>query len=332
MNDTSSLQIAVIGAGLMGHGIAQEFAQHGYRVSIYDKDMARRNGVPQRIETNLRLMIKNGLLTDDAIPDILSRIHVTEELEKAVKEALFVVEAVFEDLPLKQSLFHKLDRLCPREVTLASNSSSFTPSQYAQDLRFPERVIGTHYFNPPYLVPLVEIIKGPETSTATLEWTRRLLEGIGKKVVVARKEVPGFIANRIQMALFREALNVVAQGIATPEEVDIAVKNSFGRRLGVMGPFEQCDIIGADLKIAIYRSIAPSLCHRSDPLPPLVDNVEKNTLGMKTGQGFYTWSQEAIRKKTEAVSRWLAALQDIETEEENPSAKEGKPEDKGGEG
>jgi len=332
MTGESSYRIAVIGAGLMGHGIAQEFAQGGFKVSLYDSDATRRERVLDQIETNLHLIAENHVITPDDVPLTLSRIRVMDELETAIRDTHFVIEAVFENLKLKQSIFRRLDGICPEDTILTSNSSSFTPSQYAQDVRFPGRIIGTHYFNPPYLVPLVEVIKGKGTSGKTLEATVKLLRKIGKKVAIVKKEIPGFIANRIQIALFREAFNVVEQGIATPEEVDLAIKNSFGRRLGIMGPFEQCDIIGADLKLAIYEALVPNISNSRAPTPLLAKNVRENNLGMKTGRGFYTWTPHSAQAKNREIRQWLIEMNRLEALIDRPSGEEGKPEDKGEKG
>jgi len=325
MIDTKSFRIAIVGAGLMGHGIAQEFAQHGFQITIFEKDPERRNSVLSQIESNLALLLDEGIVTASEFPKILSRIRVSDSLESAVNQAQFVIEAVFENLELKRSIFKRLDELCPKSVILASNSSSFTPSQYAKGTSSPERILGTHYFNPPYLVPLVEVIKGRETSEKTMKSVVSILEDIGKKIAVVRKESPGFIANRIQIALFREAFNVVEQGIATPEEVDLAIKNSFGRRLGIMGPFEQCDIIGADLKLAIYNALVPHISHSQKPSLLLVRKVNEGSLGMKTGQGFYKWTHAAIQIMNRKLRQWLVSVNRLEKSLETLSVENGEP-------
>jgi len=302
-------RITLIGGGLMGHGIGQEFACHGLSVSIFDDDPATRETVLERIETNLVFIAKNNYLTcDKKIETILDAVQIHDTLETAVENADVVIEAVSENLPLKKDLFKHLDRMCPRNVILASNSSSFTPSQYAEEARYPGRILGTHYFNPPYLIPLVEVVNGKKTTKETLNAMIALLKKVGKKVVVVKKEAPGFIANRIQIALFREAFNVVEQGIATPEEVDMAIKNSFGRRLGVMGPFEQCDIIGADLKLSIYNALVPEISSDTDSSRLLLRQVETGRLGMKTGEGFYRWSQQSRKKVYERIQKMLIAM------------------------
>ena len=334
MIDRSTFSIAVVGAGLMGHGIAQEFAQHGFRVRIFESDTIQRETVRRRIETNLNLLAAQGVIPPEDVAATLSRVRVFDVLETAVAEADLVVEAVFEDLELKQSIFRQLDEMCPPEVILASNSSSFTPSQYAKGTSRPERIVGTHYFNPPYLVPLVEVVRGEATAKETVEKIVFLLRDIGKKVAIVRKESPGFIANRIQVALFREAFNVVEQGIATPEEVDLAIKNSFGRRLGIMGPFEQSDIIGADLKLSIYNALVPHISHSREPSPLLEEKVRKGELGMKTGRGFYPWTEQSIQSMNERLRKWLVGVNRLEADLlSSPSTtEEGKPEDEGEEG
>jgi len=332
MIDRSDFSVAVVGAGLMGHGIAQEFAQHGFRVRIFESEVARRETVQQRVESNLNLLAAQGVFPSEDIATTLSRIRVYDALEPAVKGARLVIEAVFENLELKQSIFQQLDKLCPAEAILASNSSSFTPSQYAKNTSSPERIVGTHYFNPPYLVPLVEVVRGEATAEETVEKVASLLRDIGKKVAIVRKESPGFIANRIQVALFREAFNVVQQGIASPEEVDLAIKSSFGRRLGIMGPFEQCDIIGTDLKLSIYNALIPHISHSKEPSPLLEEKVREGQLGMKTGRGFYQWTEESIQAMNERLRKWLVGVNRLEADLLSSTAEEGKPEDEGKEG
>ncbi len=325
-------RITLIGGGLMGHGIGQEFACYGLEVSIFDDDPAIRETVLERIETNLVFMAKNHLIFEKKIKAILAAVQIHDTLEAAVENADVVIEAISENLPLKKGLFKHLDRVCPRNVILASNSSSFTPSQYAGSINYPDRVLGTHYFNPPYLIPLVEVVKGEKTGEKTLKTMIALLKGIGKRVVVVKKEVPGFIANRIQIALFREAFNVVEQGIASPEEVDMAIKSSFGRRLGVMGPFEQCDIIGADLKLSIYNALVPEIKSDTKPSRLLLRQIKAKKLGVKTGEGFYRWTKNSRKKRYERIQKALIAMNKMDNIFSESSGKNREPEDKGKKG
>ncbi len=295
-------KVAVIGVGLMGHGIAQDFAQAGYEVTINDLSEQHNKQALSNIRSNLDLFAEHGLVTAGEIPGTLARIHSAPDLAQAAHDADFVVEAVFEDLPLKQKIFRELDEACPPHTILASNSSSFTVSKYAPATNRPALVLGTHYYNPPHIVPLVEVIRGDQTAEETVRTTVDLMERVGKKPVVVPRDVAGFIGNRIIAAIFREALSIVEHGIATPQDVDTVVKNSFGRRMAAMGPFEQSDIIGADLLASVMTELFPQIDRSTGPSPVLAKQIEKGEIGMKTGKGFYNWTPESA----EAMRRRLA--------------------------
>jgi len=309
-------KVAVIGVGLMGPGIAQEFAQAGYEVAIKDLTEQENQRALSNIGRNLDLFAEHGLIGANEIPTILSRIHSAPALPKASEDADFVVEAVFEDLPLKQQIFRELDEACPPHAILASNSSSFKVSRYACATKRPEQVLGTHYYNPPHLVPLVEVIKGDETSEETVTTTVDFMTRVGKRPVVIQRDVAGFIGNRIIAAIYREALAIVEQGIATPQDVDIVVKSSFGRRMGVMGPFEQSDIIGADLVAAVMTELFPEIDRSTGPSAVLEKQKEKGELGMKTGKGFYTWTPESMEATRNRIALTLLRMLKEERREE----------------
>ena len=317
--DTQQIRrVAVIGVGLMGHGIAQEFAQAGYEVAINDLTEQITERALSNIRRNLELFAEHGLVCAPEIPTTLSRIHRAPTLRKAAEDADFVVEAVFEDVPLKQQIFRELDEACPPHAILASNSSSFPVSKYAGVTKRPAQVLGTHYFNPPHLVPLVEVIKGDETSEETVVRTAELLGQVGKKPAIVRRDVPGFIAVRLLAALGREAMAIVEQGIATSEEVDTVVKGSFGRRMGVMGPFEHADIVGADLVASVMRQLLPEIDRSTEPSAVLAKQIEKGELGMKTGKGFYTWTPESMETTRNRISLALLRMLKEERQQEKP--------------
>ncbi len=300
--------VAVVGAGLMGHGIAQEFALAGYEVWMQEPTEPRLRQALQSIGANLAMLAEVGLVGEERIAPTLGRLHATTRLEEAGPGADLVIEAVFEDLALKQDVFHRLDSLCPEHTILASNSSSLMPSLLAPVTRRPDRVVGVHYFNPPYLVPAVEIIKGRETSERTLVTLRDLLAGIGKRPLVVRKEVPGFIANRLQWAMFREALSLVESGVAEPQDIDFAVKYGPGRRWAVAGPFEVGEAAGLDLRLSVATQIVPTL-ESSQEVPALLgQKVAEGHLGLKTGEGFYQWTPEAAEELKQRIARALVAM------------------------
>jgi 3-hydroxybutyryl-CoA dehydrogenase len=285
-------RIAVVGAGLMGHGIAQVFALHGHDVAISDSSVAMLETAKDRITANLRD------LGDDV--SAVKRVRICSELVDAVRDADYVVEAVLEDLALKQRLFQEIEAAARPETIFASNTSVIPITAIMRDLRNRQRALGTHWWNPPYLVPLVEVIGTEWTSPTAIEWTIKLHAGVGKTPVQVKKDVPGFVGNRLQHALWRECVALVQNGICDAETVDTVIKESFGRRLAVLGPLENADLVGTDLTLAIHRTVLPDLDRTPGPLPYLEQLVEQGKLGMKSGQGFRKWSpeqQQALRQR-----------------------------------
>src|SRR6185312_112867 len=221
-------RIAVVGAGLMGHGIAQVFALAGHGVTIYDSIVASLDTVKTRILTNLKD------LGDDQ--KAVERVTPVSDLAQAVRDADYVVEAVVEDLPLKQKMFAEIESYVRPDTILASNSSVIPITRIMEGLKQRERALGTHWWNPPYLVPLVEVIETQWTSRPAIDFTMKLHAAAGKKPAHVKKDVPGFIGNRLQHALWREAVALVEHGICDAETVDTVIKSAFGRRLAVLGP------------------------------------------------------------------------------------------------
>jgi len=285
-------RIAVIGAGLMGHGIAQVFALAGHDVRIHDSVMASLDTATSRILANLRD------LGDDE--SAVQRVHPMLQLAAAVREADYVVEAVLEDLPLKQKLFAEIEKHAPSHAILASNTSVIPITKIMEGLRDRSRALGTHWWNPPYLVPLVEVIGTEWTAPAAIEWTIALHKAAGKMPVHVKKDVPGFVGNRLQHALWREAISLVEHGICDAETVDTVIKASFGRRLAGLGPLENADLVGTDLTLAIHRTVLPDIESSPAPSPYLGSLVAEGKLGFKSGEGFRKWSgeqQAALRTK-----------------------------------
>jgi len=278
-------RIAVIGAGLMGHGIAQVFALSGHDVSIHDSVAANLDSVKPRILANLR-----GLGDDVAAVD---RVQPTGDLAAAVHEADYVVEAVLEDLALKQRLFLEVERNVRPHTILASNTSVIPITKIMEGLRDRSRALGTHWWNPPHLVPLVEVVGTQWTSQQAIDWTIDLHKAAGKMPVHVKKDVPGFVGNRLQHALWREAVALVERGICDAQTVDTVVKASFGRRLAVLGPLENADLVGTDLTLAIHKTVLPDIDSRPHPSPYLEALVGAGKLGFKSGEGFRAWSAEA---------------------------------------
>ena len=288
----SKARISVIGAGLMGHGIAQVFALAGHDVTIYDAFAGSLETVKARILANLK-----DLGDDQGAVD---RVTPQGDLAKAVASADYVVEAVLEDLALKQKLFGEIEPLVRPHTILASNTSVIPITAIMQGLERRERALGTHWWNPPFLVPLVEVIETQWTSPATVDFTMKLHAAAGKKPAHVKKDVPGFIGNRLQHALWREAISLVENGICDADTVDEVIKSAFGRRLAVLGPLENADMVGTDLTLAIHQNVLGDIDSRPGPSPYLDKLVKDGKLGFKTGEGFRKWSPEeqtALRAK-----------------------------------
>lgn len=302
-------KVAVIGgAGLMGHGIALEFALAGFHVSLSDVDEDALNRGWDRIHESLQLLQQCGLAKPDTADAALGLIEAGTDLRAAVDDVDVVVESIDENLEQKRAVFRQLDEYCPPHAILTSNSSGFTPSLMAEATTRPQQFLGMHYFNPPYLIPLVEVIRGEQTSDATVELMTSLLKRLGKTPVLVRREVPGFIANRIQAAVWREILHLVADGVATPEDIDLVMTSSIGRRWSVAGPFEITDLAGLDLKQAILTELLPSLASSADVPAILNEKVEQGNLGVKTGNGFRAWTPEKVRDVKERLARALTKI------------------------
>jgi 3-hydroxybutyryl-CoA dehydrogenase len=294
--------IAVLGGGLMGAGIAQVFASAGHSVAVFEPDAAARDSLPARIIAGLNLVGGDR--------SAAANITVHDCLADAVAGAAFVTEAAPEKIDLKRNLFAQLVEHAPREAILASNSSVIPVTRITQDLPTAERMVGTHWWNPAPLIPLVEVIQGERTARATVDMTMELLRRSGKSPAHVRKDLPGFVANRLQHALWREAIAMVAEGVCDAQTLDECVKNSFGRRLEVLGPLENADLVGLDLTLDIHKTMMPELDRHDRPHEYLEAKVACGELGFKTGNGFRSWTEnqkEAVRAGL--ATHLLAALE-----------------------
>jgi 3-hydroxybutyryl-CoA dehydrogenase len=298
-------KIAVVGAGLMGHGIAQVFALQGFSVGLTDINAEALDAAVDNVRANLDLLAGQGIIEETAIGTALERISTTVALEQAVDGADFVVEAVVENLEIKQKIFRQLDAVCPRDVILATNTSVISVTEIAARTRHTSRVVGTHFWNPPYLIPLVEVVRGEQTTDQVMDRTMDILKAVGKHPVRVNKDVPGFVANRLQHALWREAISIVEQGIADAATVDECVKFGFGLRLPVLGPMENSDLVGTDLTLAIHDYILKHLERSPDPSSLLKEIVARGDLGFKTGKGFQQWSAEEIAETHNRLKTYL---------------------------
>lgn len=289
--------IAVLGTGTMGHGIALLSAKAGLNVKMYGRsDESLDRGMSSIISSLNRLTIQ-GTFSEMECQDIISRIRGVKTLEESAEGSDFIIESVAENLELKQDIFRKLDSLCKPEVILASNTSGLSPSEIANVTTHPERVVIAHFWNPPQLIPLVEVVPGEKTSKETMDITSEWIDFIGKKSVKMEKECLGFIGNRLQLALLREAMYIVEQGWAKPEEVDKAMEYGHGRRLSVTGPLCSADLGGLDIFNNISSYLFKDLCNYTETSAILNEKVKENKLGTKSGEGFYKWTKEDIESK-----------------------------------
>ncbi len=291
--------VAVIGAGLMGHGIAQAFTQGGCYVTLYDSDQTVLKQAKERIRLNLKALAQKGLEEEGRVDEILARIMPIADLAEAVRGADFVVESVTEDLLIKREVFNAIDALAPEEAILATNTSMLTISEIGKDVREKGRLVVTHWFNPPYLIPVVEVVKGAFTSQDTVEKAIRLLEKIGKMPVRILKEVPGHLLNRIQFALFRETLSLLQEGVATPEDIDKAVSASLGLRLATIGPLKSIDLAGIDLFWYGMRNMYSHLDNSLEPQEIIREKVSAGDVGRKSGKGFFEYESAGVLSEDE---------------------------------
>jgi 3-hydroxybutyryl-CoA dehydrogenase len=302
------MNLSIIGAGLMGHGIAQVFAQNSYPVTLMDLNEEFLTSAAKNNRSNLTLMAENGIGSYKDIDPVISRIKFTTDISEAVSEADFVVEAVSENLDIKQDLFRKLDAMCRRETILATNTSVISITEIASKSIFRYRIVGTHFWNPPYLIPLVEVVRGKDTSDETMDKAFSLLQSVGKHPVRVNKDVPGFVANRLQHALWREAISIVEKGIADAATVDECVKYGFGLRLPVLAPMENADMVGTDLTLAIHDYILKHLESSPEPSPLLRKLVEEKSLGFKSGKGFQEWPENKADESRKRLQKYLMGV------------------------
>jgi 3-hydroxybutyryl-CoA dehydrogenase len=302
-------RVAVIGLGTMGHGIAQTFAMAGCEVTGFDEVAAARESVHDRVRQNLCDFVAAELFPADQIDATLRRIRVCDTQAEAVCDAQFVTEAMREDLLAKQELFESLERDVADDAILASNSSTFPISQSGARLKRPGRALVTHWFNPPHIVPTVEVVGSPLTQEATIQATLELLRRSGKLAIRINQELPGFLVNRVQIAVMREVWNLLDQGVASVEDIDAAIQGSMGFRLAALGPLRIHDFGGLDIQTAVFRNLAPEIASGTEVPRTVQAIVDSGHHGFKNGQGFYSYPPDvADQVRSDRDQKYLSLL------------------------
>jgi 3-hydroxybutyryl-CoA dehydrogenase len=303
--------IGIIGAGLMGHGIAQVFALKRYKVKLFDNDPNVLQSAPEKIHNNLQTLLEMHLVEPQEIEDCLNHLQLCHTLPEMCEGVELTIEAVSENVDLKRAIFGELETLTTPQTILCSNTSGISIGLISENLRFKERVIGTHFWNPPHIVPCVEVIKSQFAADEVFHTVIELMERVGKKPVRVLKDIPGFLGNRLQHALWREAISLVEKGIAAPEDIDRVVKYGFGLRLPFIGPLETADLAGLDLVYDIHKYLFSDLENRSTPSPLLKTLLDQKATGVKSKKGFYNWTDERTKQIIQQRDKALLKITEV---------------------
>jgi len=304
--------VTIIGAGLMGPGIAACSTLAGHPTILVDKTSELASKGAKKAEQNLTQLLDNQLIDQGQADSALSLLQTETNLELSIADSFIVIEAVSENLTLKQNLFALLDQLTSPDVIITSNTSGLRITDIAKYVKHPERMVTTHFWFPAHLVPLVEVVIGEKSDEAVAVQVYELLRRWNKAPVIVKKDLPGQLANRILQAVIREAINIVQMGLATPEDVDTAIKMGMGIRFPVWGPLEHIDAVGLDLALSVQRDVLVGL--NNEPVPPryLQELVQQQSLGYKTGKGFYDWQikdmQELAARRDQFIIEALRVL------------------------
>ena len=282
--------ITVLGSGIMGHGIAQSFLMGGYPVMLFDISEPILATARAHVKKNLELFFRSDLIKEEDIETCMEKLTTTTDLEKAVSNADFIVEAAPEDLNLKQGLFEKIESFSNEDTIIASNTSSLTLKKIGERVKKKSRLVVTHWFNPPHIVPTVEVVQNEDTSDETVDVAYDLMEKIKKIPVKINREIPGFIVNRVQIAMVREVLNLYKMGVASAADIDRAIKGSMGFRLASIGPLLTIDMGGVKLWRSVCANLLPNIESGTTPPAALDELISEGNDGIKTGKGFYDYT------------------------------------------
>jgi len=299
-------KVAVLGAGTMGHGIAHVCARSGYETVMVDVKPEILARALDNIRGELGLLVDKELMDKQDVEAIMSRISTELSIAKAVKDVDFVIESVVEDLEVKKKVFKEVDENAPSHAIIGTNTSTLSITELAKVTRRPQMVVGIHFWNPPHLMPLVEIVKTEFTSDEVIKITRKFIEDIGKVPVLCKKEAPGYLGVRLQAAIVLEAVRMLEEGVASAEDIDTAVKMTLGLRYPILGPLQIVDLGGVDVFYYAYNYLYNATKEeRFKPPKTLKEMVEKGKLGVKTCEGFYKYTPEQVEKIVKFRDEWL---------------------------
>jgi 3-hydroxybutyryl-CoA dehydrogenase len=308
MNINEIKRVMVVGAGTMGHSIAQVYAQSGFDVDLVDLNQVLLNSALSKIKLNLNLLAEYQRVPSDEIDSIISHINPTTNLEFAAKNADYVVEVVSENREIKRELYSQLDKFCSKKIIFASNTSELNIFKLV-DINNPERLVIQHWFRPAHIIPLVEIVAGRKTTPEVIDLSYNMLKKLGKTPIILKKFTNAFIVNKIQQAMNSAIFGLLLKGIATPEEIDLAVKTSFSLRLPVVGVVQNLDFVGLDVISDVLKNMGLELSI-------IKDKVDQGHYGVKTSKGLFDYSgrseQEILRKKDEKYLKILEFLEELD--------------------
>jgi len=306
-------KVGVIGTGTMGPGIAQVFAQHGLDVRIYDIDQDKLKAARDTLAGNLNLVLQAGLISETDVTEIQSKIKDASSLEEAVKGADLVLEVIPEVMDFKTALFSELDKICDPDTILATNTSGLSITTMAKAINNPERLVGMHWWNPPIIIPVIEIVKGEKTDDAVIKTVDNLIRKIKKVPVLVKKDVPGFLGNRLQYALMREAIALLNEGVASAEDIDTMIKAGIGFKFPIMGPLETIDMAGLDIYYPVSKYLNKDLDRSQEASPIVEEMVKRGDLGLKSGKGFYDYKGKDVKALMGGrIKKLLLLLKDLD--------------------